>query len=234
MFLACGGGLVLGLLSGCAATSSVLDSLGPVGRAMAHVARPALTADSARLLPGFEYLRVQVRGRQSLMVLGQRVVGPEGTGGPEGRPVASDEYWYSPQSELMQLRDGRLWRVMGMTTEWRRQEAQAPAWHDVPASGDAVAWVRQVDRMPGYRWAERDEVRTRRVQPPTDVEAAAVGQRWPQAQWFEDAVHSRDGVGRPWAFVQRFALWQGQVVYSEQCIAPDLCVALMRLEGPSR
>ena len=198
---------------------------------MAHVTRPALTADSARLLPGFEYLRVQVRGRQSLMVLGQRVVGPEGE---KGRPALQDEYWYSPQSELMQLRDGRVWRVMGMTTEWRSQAAQAPAWHEVPASGDAVAWVRQVDRMPGYRWAERDAVRTRRVPAPAGAEAAAVGQRWPQAQWFEDAVDSRDGAGRPWAFVQRFALWQDQVVYSEQCIAPDLCVALMRLEGPSR
>ena len=227
MFLVAG--LCLALLQGCGSSSPVLEHLGPVGRALGHVTRSAPQVDSARLLPGFEYMRVQVQGRQSLLVLGQRVAGPSDS------PAAQDEFWYSPQSELMHLRDGRLWRVMGMTTEWRRQQAQPPAWHEVPASGEAVAWVRRVDRMPGYRWAERDEVKTRRLPGAAPVAAAAeVGRRWPQAQWLEDAVQSRDAAGRPWAFVQRFALWQGQVVYSEQCIAPDLCLALTRLDGPGR
>lgn len=211
--------LYLAVLAGCAPLGDGASSFGPVGDAVRYATKPAAAPNVGKLPAGFGYLQVRVDGRQSLLasVPGQ----------------SEDEFWYSPQSELVQLRQGRLWRVLGMTTEWRSQQAQPPAWADVPASGEAVAWVRQVDRMPGYRWAERDEVRTRRLLvPPAKV--ADVLAAWPQAQWFEDSVQSRDGAGRPWAFVQRFALWQGRVVYSEQCIAPDLCLALTRLQtrGP--
>ena len=209
----------LALLAGCAPLADTVGGFGPMGQALRYALKPAVAPDVAALPPGFAYLQVRVYGRQSVLasVPGQ----------------GDDELWYSPQSELLHLRQGRLWRVLGMTTEWRGQQAQPPAWADVPASGEPVPWVRQVDRMPGYRWAERDEVLTRRLPaPPAKLDDVLA--TWPQAQWFEDSVQSRDAAGRPWAFGQRFALWQGQVVYSEQCIAPDLCLALTRLQtcGP--
>lgn len=157
-------------LAGCAPLADAVGNLGPMGQALRYAVKPAVAPDVTGLPTGFAYVQVRVDGRQSVLasVPGQ----------------GDDGLWYSPQSELVHLRNGRLWRVLGMTTEWRGQQAQPPAWADVPANGEAVAWARQVNRMPGYRWAERDEVRTRRLPaPPASV--APVLATWPQAQWYE-------------------------------------------------
>lgn len=217
---------LLSLLNGCAPLADAVSSLGPAGEALSYAVKPAAAPNSARLPAGFEYLQVGVGSRQALMVLGQRRAA-NAAGAPR---QSEDEFWYSAQSELLHLRDGRLWRVLGMTTEWRGQHSQPPAWSDVPDNGEALVWSRQVDRMPGYRWAEVEQVSTRRLlAAPADKAARAAVQGWPQAQWFEDDVQATDAGGRLWPHTQRFALWLGQVVYSEQCIARDLCLALTRL-----
>ena len=174
--------------------------------------------EPARLLPGYNYLHIGVDGRETLMV--------RGTHSATSTEAAPDEYWYSAQSEMLQLRQGRIWRVLGMTTEWRQQVAKPPAWRELPATGAPVVWQRQTHRMPGYRWHEVDHVQTRRL---AQAPSTALAKRWPQAQWFEDQVQSIDGEGRPWAFKQHFALLQDQVAYSEQCIARDLCLQLTPL-----
>lgn len=213
------------LLSACAPLAEVASHFGPVGELARLGAQSSAQADPSRFPAGFEYMQVRLEGRRSLMVLGQRAAAPA----PE---QGEDEHWYSPQSELLQLRDGRVWRALGMTTEWRGQYTPAPAWRDVPATGQAMAWQRRVDRMPGYRWADVDQVATRRLPAaPLTPSLAGAAKQWPGAEWFEDTVQSHDDQGRNWAYVQRFALQQGKVVYSEQCIAPNLCLTLVRV-GP--
>lgn len=222
--------LVLGALTipGCASWSSAVSGLGPVGDALRFAGQTASRAasgnglDTTRLpteLAQYEYMQLAVSGWYSLMALGRR----DRTAVPQ---YGEDEYWYSPLGEMLHSRDGRLWRVLGMTTEWRGQQAQAPAWSDVPAAGQELSWVRKVDRMPGYRWAEVDRIRTRRLLTPPSV---AAHRTWPQAQWFEDEVQAFDAVGLPWQYTQRFAVWQGRVMYSEQCIARDLCLSMTRV-----
>ena len=166
-------------------------------------------------------MQVRVDGRESVLALGRRV--PVQTADDAGQ--AHDEYWYSPQSELLQLRDGRLWRVVGMTTEWRRQLARPPAWTELAPDGQPVLWTREVDRMPSYRWAEKDRIRTRRMPGAPPGVPAAEGA---PLQWFEDEVLTRDATGREWSFVQHFGVLQGRVVYSRQCVARDLCLVLVR------
>lgn len=220
--------LVLGLawLAGCTPLAEAVGGLGPAGEALRYALKPAAAPDGARLPPGFEYMQVGVGSRQALMVLGQR----RAAGAADGPAQGVEEFWYSAQSELLHLRDGRLWRVLGMTTEWRKQYRQPPAWEDLPTNGEALTWARRVDRMPGYRWADQEQISTRRLlSVPADQAGRAAVQGWPQAQWFEDDVQATDAEGRPWRHTQRFALWQGQVVYSEQCIARDLCLTLTRL-----
>lgn len=211
-------GVSLTLLCACAPLANKAGILGPMGDALVLAIAPSVKPDPSRLPKGFEYMQVTVGQRHTLMALGER----RGAGAEQ-----ADEFWYSPQSELVHLRNGRLWRVVGMTTEWREQQAHPPAWSDLPMSGEPVLWHRRVDRMPGYRWQDLDRVQTRRLtEPPNDALAKAVN----PAQWFEESVQATDAQGRSWHYTQRFALRDGAVFYSEQCIARDLCVSLTKLE----
>ncbi len=214
-------GLICSGLAGCAQSdpASPLPRFGPAGDALRLALRPKDSLqDPSRLLPGYSYLHIGVGGRETLMVRGARpATAPE---------AAGDDYWYSAQAEMLQLRQGRIWRVLGMTTEWRHQSAMPPAWSQLPPTGEPVAWQRHAHRMPGYRWHETDHIQTRRL---PQAPSPALATRWPQAQWFEDEVQSLDGEGRRWAFKQHFALLHDQVTYSEQCIARDLCLQLTAL-----
>jgi hypothetical protein len=166
------------------------------------------------LVPGIPYLSVKAHGNQAYMALGYRDVLVQ-----NGKSVLEDT-WYSGQQEMLVLRDGRIHRVIGMTHEWRRQESQPPAWASVQAQ--PTRWQRQRDVMPGYRIAVRDVIETRAISPPR------FSASWPAgAQWFQDDVTSSHPDGRPWRYTQRF-VWHPQqgVLYSEQCIAPEVCLTL--------
>ena len=194
-------------LSGC---QSLGDVWGPLGA----TARSMWGADVRwdRLSDERDYLLLRVQGRDAVMALGERL-GP----GP-------DEHWFSAQREWLHLRGGRIQAVGGMTNEWRGQKAQPPAWAQVDAG--PVRWERTRDVMPHYRFGVRDGVLTQAV--------AAPASGWhPQAQpqadwrWYQDEVSSTDAAGQPWVFRQLFAVSQGRVVYSEQCIAPQWCFQML-------
>jgi hypothetical protein len=44
-----------------------------------------------------------------------------------------------------------------------------------------------------------------------------------------DTVGSKSSDGQEWWYVQKFAVLDGQVVFSEQCIHQDLCLKLRPL-----
>jgi hypothetical protein len=171
------------------------------------------------LQPGFEYAVVSLDGRATIMALGERkeVVTPRG---PERH-----EYWYSSQHEMLHTVNGRVLRALGFTVEWRAQVSSPPSWADAQTSGHEVLWSRVLDIMPGYRFGQVDGLKTRHTRSPTDAPESVPA----NAAWFEDSVVSTTAEGRPWAFRQRFAVLSGQVVYSEQCLSPKICLSLRPL-----
>lgn len=187
--------------------------------------------------PQIEYLEVSVGGRKAYMALGYRTF-PKPT---EITKIAelnqetnqlvrfsSDqrihEYWYSSRHEMLELVDGRIESVMGMTTEWRQSLNTSPSWNEI-ATSNGLGWTRVRDVMPNYQFGLNDSVYTAPLTnaPPTIKDIPN------DAQWFKELVESRDKLNHSWKFTQVFARYKEKVIYSEQCIAPDLCLQMKYL-----
>ena len=164
------------------------------------------------LKPGFEYILIEIDGRKTAMALGSREVlilqGQE----------QLHERWYSGQREMIHMVDGRLHTAVGLTVEWRQQRSTPPAWEAVTQSTAGLFWQRELDIMPGYRFDHADQMFTRAGGTPPGAPALPADTRW-----FSDEVRSPQALGGDWVFVQHFAVQQGRVVYSEQCLAPTVC-----------
>lgn len=164
---------------------------------------------------GFEYLLVGIHGREVTMALGVREV----------RDGALHEFWYSGQREMLHLCDGRITEVVGMTQELRYSSKGTPSWDELMQSGRPLVWSRSRDSMPGYRVGLTEFVISQRVTP-TPEEAKAAGQA---AMWVEEEIKSKKLNGANWIYREQFAISDGRVVYSKQCITPELCFELKPL-----
>lgn len=173
-----------------------------------------------QFLPGYDYLLIDLQGRQAVMALGAR----QTTATPQGD--VTDEYWYSGNKEMLHLRDGRIQKLLGATTEWRDSRGQPPSWASLQAGQPATPWRRERDEMPHYRYGLEDRISTQAIsEPPPDKRPAAAQTNAP-LRWVQDTVQSVTPQGQRWTFEQYFALQHNRVVYSEQCISPQLCVRL--------
>ena len=193
--------------------------------------------NSAPLTPGVEYLRVNVNGHQAMMALGYRTFPKTNDKDTASNAIDVEalvrnskqyspdeyihEYWYSGQKEMIELVDGRIVSVMGMTTEWRQSTTRAPRWDMVDSPNLPNAWVRIRDLMPGYRYGFKDNVLTRLVDTPIKNNDVPIG-----ATWYKDDITSKNLDGSSWSYSQIFARINGKVVYSEQCISSDLCLTM--------
>jgi len=169
--------------------------------------------------PGFEYLAVSLDGRASVMALGERRVYGRG----ESRHV--HEHWYTGQGEMLYLVDGRIQQVLGFTHEWRGQTSMPPIWDAVLSNSREISWRRVLDVMPGYRYNLIDTVTTYKTTAPQRLPDGVS----PQAQWVADLVNSKDDDGLEWWYLQKFAVLNSRVVYSEQCIDKALCLKMRPL-----
>lgn len=203
-------GMLLASLAACGLQNPTVDTL-----------INALPSGSpyAGLPSGFSYLALELDGRSAVMALGTRRV--------EGVAPFEDvtESWYNGQGEMLVLRNGRIHLAIGLAQEWRNNQSKPPQWRDVAASDFAIAWPRQLDRMPGYRFDVPEQITTRRIPTPKDAPKAVP----PSAQWFADEVRSQTRQTRPWQFTQRFAVVDQRVVYSEQCVSETVCLKLRPL-----
>ena len=193
---------LFGLL-GCQGFNPVVDtvaSLAPMGRS------------DGVYQQGLEYLQVSLNGRDSAMALGYRRL--------QGLDV--HEHWYSGQREMLHLVNGRIVEVQGMTHEVRRQSDKTPSWRDLAESKRPLVWSRSKDLMPGYRYGQVEYIISQWVKP-TKQETALVGK---PAQWFIEQVKSKKADGREWLYNETYAVIDKRVIYSEQCVAPDLCLTL--------
>lgn len=182
--------------------------------------------ETSKLDPNFAYLRV-TRGKH---------VGLLWRGNVERSPGGPVEVYYSSTGEVVRLRDGRLMGALGLVTEWRYVADPAPGWADMVKSREPAAFVRTRDVMPGYRSGVRDELVLRRITPPErtglrDVDPGSLS-------WFEESVRDAGGRSRipgvasdtlpPARYALDLAGEQPIVVYSEQCLALDLCFTWQR------
>jgi hypothetical protein len=164
------------------------------------------------LKPGFEYILIEIGGRKTTMALGSREVMVL-----QGQEQVH-ERWYSGQREMIHMVNGRLQTAVGLTVEWRHQRSIPPAWVMVDQTQDHLTWSRELDIMPGYRFGHTDQLQTRVSSAPKGAPILPSDTRW-----FSDWVRSPQPLGGEWVFEQHFALYQGRVVYSEQCLAPTVC-----------
>jgi hypothetical protein len=200
------------LLQGCRSSNPVYDTLTNV---------LPWKAQYANLQPGFEYLWVSLDGKASVMALGSRDV----------RGTAVHEHWYTGQGEMLYLVDGRVQQALGFTHELRQQTGAPPVWGSFEAVlGQVqpikdVTWTRQLDVMPGYRFGVQETLVSRPLAEPARLPEGVPA----RAQWVADEVQGKQANGLPWVYAQRFAIKNNRVVYSEQCLAPNLCLALRPL-----
>lgn len=186
------------LLAGCMGFNPVVDTV-------LNQAAPAPRS----YVRGFEYLEVRAPAGVAAMALGARdKVGDQ-----------VHEYWYSGQREMVHMVNGRIHEVIGMTHEVRHSAYEAPSWAALTQSDRPLIWSQTKDVMPSYQYGLTEFVISQRVEP-TTAEKKLVTQ---DAVWVEEEVKGKRADGGDWIYRQKFALGMSGVVYSMQCIAPDLC-----------
>jgi hypothetical protein len=178
---------------------------------MADTFKAIVTSQKLQRIPAYDYLLLEFNGRQAQMALGYR----------EKKNGLLVEHWYAG-AEMLEMRDGRIYKVFGMTHEIRRNTGKPPSWEALASSTQAISWTRQLDLMPGYRFDVQETVSSRKLSP---LEALHLPDGLnDKLVWVRDDVKSQDAQGQPWNYVQVFALLNGRVVYSEQCINEKLCM----------
>ena len=202
--------IFLGACGHTPVTRTLFDAIPALGR----------NVDDIKLNPNLRYLRVTVRGRAALMVLGYAEPHPDGE-------IAT---WYSSEGEVMRLQNGRIVGTAGLETDWRAvRNYSLPAWKDV-VGRPAVTYRRERDEMPGYRFGIVETVSLYPVRAPSN--ARLVGRPVEGLRWYEEAVLGQpDGLasGR---YALRIAQGELRVIYGEQCLSRDLCLAWQTWPAP--
>ncbi len=208
--------VIAAVLAGCSASSSTLQGM---------VSRYVLPGDplaQAQLDPRLRYLRVDTsQGGAALMALGYLDPVKDD---PQGAP---EEVWYSASKEVLRLRHGRLAGATGLPREWRDVSFSAvPSWRSVLERPSLGSYQRVRDSMPGALTGVKDSVTIRPIAPPgktlVSVQVPA------SVQWFEEVAVTRPPAAQLPASLFAVDLSNGteRVVYSQQCLAADLCLAL--------
>jgi Group 4 capsule polysaccharide lipoprotein gfcB, YjbF len=185
----------------------------PVTRTVWEAMGTGKSVDAIKLNPKLRYLRVTVRGRVALMVLGYVDASPDG-------PL---ETWYSSEGEVIRLQNGRVVATAGLETNWREVRPVAlPPWKDMLGSA-STTYQRERDEMPGFRFGISESVSLYAVRTPTN--ARLVGVPVQDLRWYEEAVLGQPG-GLPSArYALRIEDNEPRVVYAEQCLSPVFCLA---------
>lgn len=178
--------------------------------------------DNVDLPPEYFFLRVTIGSHTTLLELQRFELHPE------GRILL----WTNAQGESLRIQEGRLIGAVGLPTEWRTVVLpKLPTWPEIAASSGPYRWVRSRDVMPGYRFGIREDLVVRTIPPPERSALRAVDPK--TLVWFEERVErpptvhaSREAALPPARYAVRMSTQT--VLYSEQCLAPDLCIAWQR------
>ena len=175
------------------------------------------TKKYSQVRAGFEYILVSTNTHDALMALGERRI--------DESKNQIHEHWYTGQGEMLYLVDGRIQKALGFTNEIRGQSNGAPTWNEVVESRSELTWQRKIDLMPGFRYGVINNISTKKIEipsiPPDNLPTTS--------KWIADLVETKTYDGKTWWFTQRFALFEGRIVYSEQCITNELCLKIKHL-----
>lgn len=171
--------------------------------------------DAIKLNPNLKYLRVTVRDRAVLMVLGYL----------ENTPQGKLETWYSSEGEVLKLTNGRVLSTNGLELDWRDVSyTKLPEWSELnflKSNTTPIEFKRTRDQMPAYKFGISETVQIYSVNAPSN--SNLVGLPANQLKWVEEIVKGTSH-GLPSA---RYGLGakdgQTYVVYGEQCFSSDLC-----------
>jgi hypothetical protein len=213
------------MLAACASGSSAIwQTLQNVWANGGDVSKSALN-------PNLRYLRVVVEGRILLMALGYT----------DPHPLGPVEVWYSAEKETLRLQNGRIVGITGVKTEWRSVAMPVlPAWSEVSKASAPIRWIRGRDVMPGYRYGIKDAMLTYPILPPG--KSQLMGLNSTSLIWFEEREES--ALGSAWLRREtgdtlpptRYAVavvnGTESVLYSEACVAPELCFSWQRWPVP--
>ena len=205
------GSLSIALVGCSTAGDAILQTL-----PYAYGSNPAV--DKAKRNPHFRYLRVTTGAHVALLALGNIDHNPQG----------QIEVWYSAEKEVLRLQNGRIVGATGLTTEWRGVVLSGiRSWSSAARSGETSSWTRTRDVMPGYIYGVRDELSLRVVAPPQRSALQALDPH--SLTWFEERVESGQGSSlRPARYAVDFRGGRETVIYGEQCLSADLCLAWQR------
>jgi hypothetical protein len=200
---------LVAVIAGC---SSAFQATGDT---LFYAFDPDRRVRTAPLNPQFEYLRVIVDGRLALLARG--VVDQR-----EGRDL---EVFFSADGEVLKLSAGRI------------EEFSNGKRHLVsrPSSGNYPAWDPQaiieyqveVDARPTYQFSvPQQRLLKALVSPPKKTNLKGIDPR--ALIWFEESSADSQASPQRSVFGIRLDPSGPQIVYSEQCIASDLCFSLQR------
>lgn len=206
-------------LGGCASSAT------PLAEVLSGVVAEKFSSGSelnlsAKLNPLYRYLRIDVAGRPSaLLVLGY----------VDAHPQGDIEVWYSASREVIKTQNGRIVSTSGLELDWRRVQfpVAPPAWDKVLPQG--VIYTRLRDEMPGHHAAINDqlEVKPWSGVPAINLPAALPIEAAHNYRWFREAVISSTAQPLPPAwFARGMRAGQPAVVYTEQCLSATFCLKL--------
>jgi hypothetical protein len=194
-------------------SAALITSCGhtPVTRTLFDAFGSGHSVSSISLNPSFTYLRVVVHGNEALMVLGYV---EESKNGPL-------QTWYSSNGETIQTRSGRVVSTRGLPVDWVQVRYNGlHSWENL-INSNGIEFVRLRDQMPGYKFGVEERIELSPIQPPKDAHLHGISPS--SLTWFEERVQGQAVASA------RFGLKVDQqaaiVVYGEQCLSADLCIA---------
>ena len=187
----------------------------PVTRTISETFFDSPGVGAIALNPSYRYLRVSADGREALMVLGY--VDPQ--------PLGDVETWYSASGEVLKLQNGRITSTSGLKPDWREvRYSELPSWSSLVGMS-AARFKRERDEMPGHRFGIQEVVEISSVQPPADARLSGLSAA--TLRWFEERVVAspKPEPSARYGLSSRNDGTQPVVVYGEQCLRPDFCIA---------
>lgn len=176
--------------------------------------------DGVPLDLNYRYLRFALNGHPVIIALGY----------VEADSRGSMEVWYGADRQMLRLQNGRLLAIVGFPVEWRSVSVPPlPSWSELAQTDRPVKWTRIRDVMPGYRYGVRDELVLRRIDAPSKSELK--GLEPGKLTWFEEQSESSVPPHEtlpPARYAVDLHDGQENVVYAEQCLAPDICLSWQR------
>lgn len=195
--------------------------------------------DQTKLNPNYIYLRIAINDLPSVLVLGFVDQDPSG-------PV---QVWYTNERAVLRLQNGRFLGSGKLGIDWQNVRlSHAPAFSDLLGSLNSStqnhmsnrSYVRLRDEMPGYHFGIRETVNiTPLSQMPGNIPSKMRDLlKNKNLVWFAENVDpetSNSTASRPAIYgvsPKGAGANEGEVVFGQQCLAPDYCISWMPWKSP--